>query len=71
MNSSSNTIHRLDATFGSRRGTILQQYPESAHRLNSTLSLTRYQIGVGLEPIDGAHPLGGMWKKNKIPFFSV
>jgi hypothetical protein len=31
LNSSSNAIIRFDATFGSRRGAILQQYSESAH----------------------------------------
>ena len=33
LNSCSNTIKQLDATFGSRRGVVLQQNLESAHHL--------------------------------------
>ena len=55
FNSSPNTIKQLEATFGSRRGAVLQQNSESAHRPKIKESLTRYQVGVGLNPIDGVH----------------
>ena len=69
MNSSANTIIRLDATFGSRRGAVLQQNSESAHRLKLKVPLSHKEIGVGLNPIDGVHNLGGMSKKKIFPFF--
>ena len=72
MNSSANTIIRMDATFGSRRGAVLQQNPESAHRLKPKGPLSRKAIGVGLvDTIDGVHTVGGMSKKNIFRFFLV
>ena len=58
MNSSANTIIRLDATFGTRRGAVLQQHLESAHRLKLKLPFNREQIGMGLDPIHGVHTFG-------------
>ena len=69
LNLCPNTIKQLDATFGSRRWAVLQQNSESAHRTKIKVSLTGYQVGAGLDPIDGVHTLAGMWKKNKFPFF--
>jgi hypothetical protein len=69
MNSSSNTYILFDATFGSRRGAILQQYSETAHQDIYNVSLMPYQIAVGLGPIDGIHTSAGLWKKNKFLFF--
>ena len=69
LNSSSNTIKQLDATFGSRRGAVLQQIVESAHRLKLKVSLTCYKLGVGTDPIDGVHTLAGTWRKNQFFFF--
>ena len=70
LNSSPKTIKQLDSSFGSRRGAILQQNLQSAHRPKIKESLTRYQFGVGLDPIHAVHTLAGMWKKNKFPIFS-
>ena len=69
--SSSNTIKQLEATFGSRRGAILQQNSDTAHRPKLKVSLTRYQVGVGLNPIDGVHNFAWMFKKNIFLFFLV
>ena len=69
LNSSSNTIKQLDATFGSRRGAVLLQIVESAHRLKLKVSLTCYKWGVGPDPIDGLHTLAGTWRKNQFFFF--
>ena len=69
LNSCSNTLKPFDATFGSRRGAILQQNSKTAHCPKIKVSLTRYQLGVGLDPIYGVHTLAGMWKKNKFQFF--
>ena len=33
------------------------------------VSLTRYQVGVGLDPINEEHTMAGMWKMNKFAFF--
>ena len=71
MNSSLNTYIPFDATFGSRRGAILQQYSESAHHLIGNVPLMAYQIAVGLDPIDGIHTSAGMWKKNKFLIYLV
>ena len=57
FNSSPNTIKQLDATFGSRRGAVSQQNSESAHRPKIKVFLTRYQVGVGLNTIDGVSHL--------------
>ena len=64
---SSNTIKRFDATFGSRRGTISQQNPESAHPPKLNVSLTRHQLGVGLNPLYWVYTLRRMWQRNKFP----
>ena len=69
LNSCPNTIKQLDASFGSPRGAVLQQNVLSAHHPKIKVSLTRYQVGVGLDPIDEVHTLAGMWKMNKFAFF--
>ena len=69
MNSCPNTLKQLDATFGSRRGAVLQQNSESAHHPKIKVSAKRYQVGGGLEPIEGVHTLAGTWRMNKIAFF--
>ena len=63
MNSSPNAIKQLDATFGSRRGAILQQNPLSAHLPEITVSLTLYQLCVGPDPIDVVHTFEAMSKR--------
>ena len=71
LNWSPNTIKQLDGTFGSRGGAVLQQNSESAHLPEMKVSLTRYQLSVGLDPINGVHTLAGMSKKNIFPLFLV
>ena len=66
-----NTIKPLDATFGSRRGAVLQQNSESAHLPGIKVSLTRYQLGLGLDRIDGMHNLAGTWRKNQFFFLRM
>ena len=68
-NSSANTIIWTDATFGSCRGAISQQNPESVRRHKLKLPLTRYEIGMGLDPIDGVHTFAAISKKNIFQFF--
>ena len=69
LNSCPNTVKQLDASFGSRRGAISRQNVLSAHHSKIKVSLTRYQVGVGLDPIDEVHTLAGMWKMNEFAFF--
>ena len=69
LNSCPNTIKHIDATFGSRRGAVLQQNFESAHHPKIKVSLTRYELAVGRDPIDGVHTLAGTWRKNRKIFF--
>ena len=69
FNSSPKTIKQLDATFGSRRGAVVQQNSESAHRPKIKVFLTRCRVGVGLNTIDGVHTFACISKKNIFLFF--
>ena len=64
-----NTTKRLDATFGGRRGAVLQQNLESAHHPKIKVSLTRYELAVSLDPIDGVHTSAETLRKNLFFFF--